>query len=291
MIYDCFTFFNELELLEIRLHELAEVVDKFVLVEATRTFQKKPKPLYFEENKQRFALFLDKIIHIKVDKYPTFFSQLKPVKTWHYENSQREWILKALVNCKPDDQIIISDIDEIPKAEKVKEFSQKAGIKVFEQRYLCYFLNYLCIYYHINPPNPKMVVYAQSNQNGIGYWRGTVMLSYQDLTKKIKTIKEARVQRSTETPDTLVVKEGGWHFSFLGGLEKIIEKLQAYSHTEFNNDYFRNKERIRRLIEKGEDIYENGNRYQAVAIDETFPAYLSKNQAQFSHLIYKVGSD
>lgn len=288
MIYDCFTFFNELELLEIRLHELDSVVDKFVLVEATRTFQKKPKPLYFEENKQKFAPFLDKIIHIKVDKYPTFFSQFKPVKTWHYENSQREWILKALKGCNPDDQIIISDIDEIPKAEKVQEFSEKTGIKVFEQKYLCYFLNYLCTYYHINPPNPKMVVYAQSNHNGIGYWRGTVMLCYQDLKKKIKTIKNARVQRSIETPDTVVIREGGWHFSFLGGLDKIIEKLQAYSHTEFNNEYYRNPQRIKQLIEKGEDIYENGNRYQAVKIDETFPNYVLKEQAKFSHLIYPI---
>ena len=54
MVYDCFSFFNELDLLEIRLNVLKDVVDKFVLVEATRTHTGRPKPLYYEENKARF---------------------------------------------------------------------------------------------------------------------------------------------------------------------------------------------------------------------------------------------
>lgn len=70
MIYDCFTFFNELELLELRLHELADVVDKFVLVEATKTHSNKSKPLYYWENRSRFGEFHDKIIHIIVDDLP-----------------------------------------------------------------------------------------------------------------------------------------------------------------------------------------------------------------------------
>src|SRR4029077_1834400 len=67
MIVDCFTFFNELELLEIRLKELGEVVDKFVLVESTLTFQGKPKPLFFRDNASRFAPFQSKIDHVIVD--------------------------------------------------------------------------------------------------------------------------------------------------------------------------------------------------------------------------------
>jgi beta-1,4-mannosyl-glycoprotein beta-1,4-N-acetylglucosaminyltransferase len=70
MIFDCFIFFNEFELLEIRLNELNDVVDKFVLVEATKTHQGKDKPLYFEENKKRFSDFSNKMIHIAVSDYP-----------------------------------------------------------------------------------------------------------------------------------------------------------------------------------------------------------------------------
>ena len=70
MIFDCFSFFNELDILEIRLNVLAPVVDKFVLVEAVRRHSGEPKELYFEKNKQRFAPFLDKIIHVVVDDEP-----------------------------------------------------------------------------------------------------------------------------------------------------------------------------------------------------------------------------
>ncbi|HXP48954.1 MAG TPA: hypothetical protein VN922_03315, partial [Bacteroidia bacterium] len=70
MVYDCFTFFNELDILEIRLNVLDKVVDKFVLVEATRTHQGKEKPLYYNENKTRYVAFADRIIHIIIDTFP-----------------------------------------------------------------------------------------------------------------------------------------------------------------------------------------------------------------------------
>ncbi|HZX73462.1 MAG TPA: hypothetical protein VFE57_03515, partial [Cyclobacteriaceae bacterium] len=82
MVVDCFTFFNELDLLEIRLNILNETVDRFVLVEATRTFQNNPKPLYFNENKKRFEAFLPKITHIIVDDYPWFFFKSKRAIAW-----------------------------------------------------------------------------------------------------------------------------------------------------------------------------------------------------------------
>ena len=68
-MYDCFTFKNELLLLDLRLHELSEAVDFFVLVEGTRSFTNRPKPLYFLENLERFKPFLDRIIHIIVDDF------------------------------------------------------------------------------------------------------------------------------------------------------------------------------------------------------------------------------
>lgn len=72
MVYDCFTFFNELDLLEIRLNTLDSVVDRFVLVEANKTFSNMEKPLYFKENEGRFEKFKDKIIHIVVEDFPEF---------------------------------------------------------------------------------------------------------------------------------------------------------------------------------------------------------------------------
>ena len=71
MIYDCFQFFNELDLLKLRLNILSPVVDKFVISEATETFSGLPKPLYYEENKEMFAEFNDRIIHVVVSDTPT----------------------------------------------------------------------------------------------------------------------------------------------------------------------------------------------------------------------------
>lgn len=106
MIYDCFTFFNELELLELRLNELAGIVDKFVLVEATQTHTNQLKPLYFQENRARFSAFRDKIIHVVVDDLPV------SKDAWVPENFQRNAIARGLVNCQPDDFILVSDLDE-----------------------------------------------------------------------------------------------------------------------------------------------------------------------------------
>src|ERR1700679_2349278 len=106
MIYDCFTFFNELDILEIRLNVLKNVVDKFVLVEATRTFQGKEKNLFFEENKIRFKEFEDRIIHIVIDTYPVNEGN----SAWFLEDYQRNMIMDGLKNCTEYDRILVSDV-------------------------------------------------------------------------------------------------------------------------------------------------------------------------------------
>src|SRR6185312_15373656 len=119
MIYDCFMFFNELELLELRLHELSGVVDKFVLVETTVTFTNKPKSLIFQENLSRFKKFQDKIIHIVVDDMP------KSSNPWTLEKFQRDAIRRGLNDCRPDDVVLVSDVDEIPRAKTLVEAAGK----------------------------------------------------------------------------------------------------------------------------------------------------------------------
>ena len=130
MIYDCFTFFNELDLLEIRLNVLNDVVDKFVLVEATTTFSGTPKPLYFNENKKRFDKFASKIIHVIINDTPI---QPKTIigEYWSWEFFQRNAIVRGLVNCKETDTILISDLDEIPNPNQIKDFENSPGVKVF----------------------------------------------------------------------------------------------------------------------------------------------------------------
>lgn len=128
MIYDCFPFFNELDVLEIRLNVLYDTVDYFVITEADKTHTGRHKEYIFEQNKDRFAKFLDKIIYIKVDDFPDLENSetSSDGNKWLYENYQRDAIMRGLKDCKPDDVIIISDCDEIPNPEAVKKY--KKGI-------------------------------------------------------------------------------------------------------------------------------------------------------------------
>ncbi|WP_373999641.1 N-acetylglucosaminyltransferase [Bdellovibrio bacteriovorus] len=273
MIYDCFAFFNEMDLLEIRLNTLNDVVDRFVLVEATRTFQKKDKPLFFEQNKERFKPFLHKIEHVVVDQYPNFFSKWRVPKTWDYDDHQKEQILKGLKNAKPDDVIIVSDVDEIPRPELVKQYAHQPGIKVFQQKLYYYYLNCFVKKY----PEPIPLV------NGYMPWYGTVMLNYQD----IQTIKKTRLYRETRqsTKDVTVIPNGGWHFSYLGGAKKVIEKIEAYAHKEHNKDTFKDPKKVEEIIRKGGSLYGQEIESEFVAVDSEFPRYVQTHQAQLADLI------
>jgi beta-1,4-mannosyl-glycoprotein beta-1,4-N-acetylglucosaminyltransferase len=273
MIYDCFAFFNELDLLEIRLNELDSVVDRFVLVEATRTFQKKPKPLYFAENKQRFARFLPKIEHVVVDHYPHFFSKFRIPTAWDYDDHQKEQILQGLKNCRPEDVIIVSDVDEIPRPELITQFAHVPGIKVFKQRLYYYFLNCFIRKY----PEPIPV------ENGVMYWQGTVMLNYRD----IKNIQKTRLNRGTRESNSkiTVIPEGGWHFSYLGGVKKVIEKIEAYAHQEHNKDEFKDPDRILKVISQGGSLYGEKLDSEIVPIDASFPRFVQENQKALKELI------
>jgi beta-1,4-mannosyl-glycoprotein beta-1,4-N-acetylglucosaminyltransferase len=287
MIYDCFTFFNELDLLEIRLNILDKVADRFVLVEATRTHQNKIKPLYYEENKKRFEKFHDKIIHIVVDNYPTFFSKLRMPNAWDLEKRQRDQIKKGLIQCKADDWVIVSDLDEIPDPEKIILAKEGEGITVFKQKNFYYFLNCL-----------SLDIAEQ-------WWCGSVMArrsdfnSPQDLRAVSKRMhaenmrilkdKNFRNWKALFNPvykkNISIIDKGGWHFGFLGGVDKIIEKLEAFAHTEYNKVEYKNREAIVDAINTGKDLFGRGFEYQFVPVDESYPTYLLQNKIRYSHLI------
>jgi beta-1,4-mannosyl-glycoprotein beta-1,4-N-acetylglucosaminyltransferase len=282
MVYDCFTFFNELDLLEIRLRELSPVVDKFVIVESTRTFQKKIKSLYYRDNEARFAEFHDKIIHVVVEDHPTFFTHWRVPRTWHFENHQREQILRGLTSANDDDTILISDVDEFPRPDKILEYKNSTGIKVFEQFLCFYYVNNICTFLNVGLADE--LVPARLNHHGFGFWRGTVMLAKKDIT----TIKEARLFRDLPDDEVTVIPEGGWHFSYLGGVEKIIEKFESFSHNEYNTKEFKNPEAIRKAVNEGRSLFDRHTRFKRVDIKDPrypFPRPLLQQPDRYSHLI------
>ena len=168
-IYDAFLFFNELDILDLRLNLLNKFVDKFVIVESTVTFSGKNKKLFFDENKDRFKQFEDKIIHIIIDDTPDEFLSINYIddvkttkdifknkilkylsestgwsrdqKQWGREIYQREYIIMGLFDCSDEDMIIISDVDEIPNPE---EISNKTG-DVFEFKQMMFYYSIIIL--------------------------------------------------------------------------------------------------------------------------------------------------
>jgi len=287
MIYDCFIFFNELDLLEIRLNELDQIVDKFVIVEATQTFQGKPKKLFYEENKNRYEKFHDKIIHIVISSYPNN----RDKSPWIYENHQRNSIVLGLTEAASDDTIMLSDIDEIPNPAVVKSAQGRKGIRLFSQKMCYYYLN--CV--------------KEDEYKKPGKWLGTVMLNYKDMRhspeeyrkismrmmsirnlnsfKQIYYLWRMRKQLALKRTRIVCLEDAGWHFSFLGGISNIIEKIESFSHQEYNNERYKDPQTLEAKIRQGGDIFNRNEKYIFVPIDSTWPEFLIKDPKRFKHLI------
>lgn len=120
-VFDCFTFYNEFELLELRLNSLNNIADYFVLVEADKTHNNTPKPFYFDERKSEFEKFLPKIRHIKVNMNIDW----QGVGDWSIENAQRNAIAKGLEDAEPNDFVFISDLDEIPHPNILESINKR----------------------------------------------------------------------------------------------------------------------------------------------------------------------
>lgn len=249
MIYDCFTFFNELDLLEIRLNELDKYVDKFVLVESKKTFTFKDKPLYFEENKERFSKFLHKIVHVVMD-----FGGLGE---WGNEFAQRNNIREGLEigEAQWDDIVIISDVDEIPNL-KGFDFDIKYDIAGFPMQYY---------YYHLNC---KMSL------------QQTIIKAFRYDWLQYGSPHEMRGKE----PD-YVHTEIGWHFSYMGGPDRISEKINAFAHQDMNLPKYNNEHHIRARMERNEDLFGRGYSFEIVPIDESFPDEVRLNIDKYKHLI------
>jgi len=261
-VYDSFLFFNELDLLEIRFNILSEVVDKFVLVEASKTFSNNEKSFYFEQNKERYRKFLNKIIHIKINEYP------ETKNAWEMEEYQRNQIVLGFKQCLHDDIILISDLDEIPNPEVIKNYKKSGnGICTLKQLHFDYYLNY-----------------QRCGKNN--YWYNVKILKFSDIVTDNTTAFTPQSIRKTK--NTKSIRNGGWHFSFLGGMENIKLKIQSFSHQEYNSEKFLN-DQIEYKTRMGLDLF-NRNNVRLIPIkisSKKHPQYIIDNQEKYSHLIYQ----
>lgn len=277
MVYDCFQFFNELDILKIRLNVLAPVVDRFVISEATETFSGIKKPLYYEENKELFAAFQDRIIHVVVDDTPQGDT--------HYRDTfQKNAVTRGLKDCTDDDIVIFSDLDEIPNPDKIREILQDFRadrIYHFAQRLFYCYLN-------MEEVSGSLLSYAGEFE-GVAQkkWIGTKMLSYRLLREQNLLLGELRFPERKEIG--IRVDDGGWHFGYMGGhgekdiRKRVQEKVISAAHQEYNSRHVLSN--VTDQIKDGKDIFGRRAQFVRCEIDESFPQYIREHQDELGFLI------
>jgi beta-1,4-mannosyl-glycoprotein beta-1,4-N-acetylglucosaminyltransferase len=212
VIVDSFTFFNELDILELRLSELDPVVDRFMIVEANRTHKGTLKPLYYAENKARFAEWEDKIVHV-VCPLADDGDGLPAIR--RREMTQRNAILQGVRDCADDDIIMISDCDEIPRSHLIPLVAKGVAdgmVLAFIQK---------LYYFNFN-------TFASKRP-----WPGTRMCRIADaraLSPHI--IRNSMGQFDAHYPIDRHVMDGGWHYSYFGGTQAIQRKMTEFLHQE-----------------------------------------------------------
>jgi len=277
-IYDCFCYFNEDLLLELRLETLWDKVDYFVICESVLTISGLAKPLYFDINK--FEKYKSKIRHLIVKEYPFDVS----LDAWKNERWQRDYLIHGLYDAQAHDWIMLSDVDEIPRPETIEQYSPSFTKKTAD------FQQYMYVYYLNNR-------WQENGQAAI--WPGTQITTHANLMKFFRgSLENLRGYKWTgplrgikralfKTLFIQKIQNGGWHFSWMAGVEKIIQKLESFAHQEFNKPEYKDPEKIKKLIESGQDVLVPGREYQIQKLDEQFPAYLINNIEKFKFLLLK----
>ena len=289
-IYDCFMYFDEDLLLDIRLNYLNKFVKKFVITEANYTHNGNKKKLNFDVNK--FGKFKDKIIYIVVDKEPKNIIKLSKGENEEKRGEklilngmardyyQRECIQKGLNQALEDDIILISDLDEIPNLQNFDLKKINNNILFFEQKILFYKLN---------------LHYENFSWYGTRAVKKKNLLSPQWL-RNIKGKKYSKwrldIYFSKKKYSNLIfVKNGGWHFTCLRKPQDLEKKLLNFAHHyEFEESGLKLND-IKKLINEKRVIYDYkvdqkefkwSGKSTLKKIDlNLLPDYISKNNEKF----------
>ena len=275
-IFDCFMFYDEELLLDIRLHELDKYVDKFIISESTYTHSGKSKKLIFDIKK--YSKFKDKITHIVVDKEPQKISNIlendsSDEKNSKYimnavqrENYQRNCLSNGLQQANDDDFVLISDLDEIPNFKDLVISKIKNNLVLFKQVNFYYKFNlYLdnFAWYGAKGCKFKNLKSPQWLRNIKGkkypFWRFDTLFS----EKKSK--------------DIYFVENGGWHFSYFKDAKAIEDKLKSYLHHREYDLKPLGVDKIQSMIKNNIPVYNLNTDMRKSKFEANMPLKLSNN--------------
>ena len=262
-LFDCFMYNNEDLLLDLRLNILDKFVDQFIIIESQFDHQGKKKKLNFKL--KNFSKFKKKI------KYRILHTFPKKITSWERENYNRNFIMTCLKDAKPDNYIMISDLDEIPKI-KNKSIFEKKKYTVFTQKMFYYKFNL----HNITEPN----------------WMGTRACKKKDLkspqwirNQKIKQYQVWRLKRYVQKFKWNIIKDGGWHFSFVMNYRDIKKKIESFAHSEFIKPEFVNIRSIKKNINDKKDLFGRPFKFIKVKDDKKLPKYLVLNKKKYRGLL------
>jgi len=260
LLIDAFPFHDELDLLEMRLVELYDTVDWFVLVEADVTHQDRPKPAWYLENRERFEPWADKIVPVLAKGMPTMAEDPDP---WAREFAQREHIATGLAHIGADGRDIIaqSDVDEIPRALHLRNCLPRDRFVSFNQRGHFWAIDWE----YPNPPG----------------WFGTVAGTADMITRLGKRDPRGRqfgAMRSLRNQPGLVrLPNAGWHFSWLGGVERVNKKIGSFCHPEVEHQLRESIDDDMRNYRHG--VHVDGEVMKPVNVDDSYPKWIVDGNA------------
>jgi beta-1,4-mannosyl-glycoprotein beta-1,4-N-acetylglucosaminyltransferase len=215
-VYDCLMFFSEIDMLELRVKELQHVVDYHVVCESRETHSGKPKELNFDKLYKRLPAHLQaKMIYVVVDELSDGVRD-----SWQREYYHRSCISRGLVNAQPDDLVIVSDCDEIVNPDVIPQIKDKAGIT-------------MDLYYYD-------VQHKAREFWGVGATRWGL---YQDING---------IRTNAMGGKQLV---GGWHLSYMGDPDFIMEKLGAFMHYDMALQQNITSEKVIQALATGKDLW------------------------------------
>jgi hypothetical protein len=267
-IYDCFTFYNELDLLELRLEELYDHVDHFVLVEANTTFTSIPKPFYFEENKDRYAKYLDKIIHVKVEDMPG------DPDAWVNDRFQRNSINRGLESADDNDVIVVSDLDELVRPETVQQLRTDVENQIWGLRMPLF-------YFKFN----HMLASTESRYMVWGMACRKKLLVPAD-TFRFQRFQLAALPYNYNHGGIRMMEHAGWQFSYLGNNDFAKNKIKSFAHQETNTDSVLEKIDVEASVQNGYGLGPSAaEKFVNIQVGDYMPKTLLKNLDKYSHYL------
>ena len=274
-IYDCFSFYNELDLLEIRLQELYDHVDHFVISEANTTHSGQPKEFILLNNWERFKPWHDKIIHVMVEDMPGVIDG----NCWHNERHQRNCLVRGLVGASDDDILLVGDVDEFLRPSSIEELKQDYAHNFWGFRMPMF--NYRFNYMWTTP-----LIYQVQTQ-GMTVARAKTFPNLSYIREQYGKIWANRDLEYSDDQDA-TLQHAGWHFSSIGNSQFVANKLQSFAHNELA--YQAAFIDVDKLIAENKTSLRADAKFEPVILDDYFPKTIMDNQEKYQNLIADGGT-